>query len=194
MEPQPDNQPPQARPTSNAKVRSALRERPLGPAVEAKAPRARQLREGALETLLNGAGLLKDALEDFQNSDRFFKYKALVLGCWLALTVTTFGVACPGTGASNPIKAELVVAGESASPVFMIKNNSEEGWNGVRVIVNGRWFTTADTVAAGRELTLSNRLMSNELGEHPPTDLRVAEIIVETDDGKAELLREGKPR
>lgn len=185
-EPRPSGPPPA--------VRSALRSAPLAPPTQAKGPRGERLREGALETLLNAAGLLKDALEDFQNSDRFFKYKALVLGCWLLLTVATFGVACPGGGPGNPIKAELVIAGDAVSPVYMVKNNSEEPWNGVRVIVNGAWITTADSIPAGREITLSLRLMSDENGAHPPAGLKVGEIVVETDEGQVQLLRGGRPR
>ena len=47
-------------------------------------------------------------MEDFRNSDRYFKYKAGVLAGWLFLTVSSFGVACPGQGPSNDIDAHLI--------------------------------------------------------------------------------------
>ena len=39
-----------------------------------------RLREGAVDTLLNSVSILGEMIEDFRNSDRFFKYKAFVVG------------------------------------------------------------------------------------------------------------------
>lgn len=150
------------------------------------------IREGAVETLLNSVGILRDLVSDFRARDSFFKYKAGVLFVWLILSVTSVGVACPGGGPANSIQARLVVSPGAARTAYMIKNDSDSAWENVEVVVNGSFRSTADKVSAGGDLVLSPRLMVNAKGEHATDELPVRDILVRTSDGDAELMRGGK--
>lgn len=153
------------------------------------------LRAGATETVLNGAGLLRDTWDDFKSADRFFKYKAAVLVCWLALSVTSVGVACPTSAfQTNSFGARLVVAGEARSPIYMVKNDSTEAWQDVEVLVNGEYRSTAAQIDAQREITLSPVVLYNSAGTRAPAELRITEIVVQIADEQVSLLEGGQPR
>lgn len=153
-----------------------------------------KLRAGAAETVLNGAGLLRDVWDDFKSSDRYFKYKAMVLVSWLLLTVTSVGVACPRSGfGSNSFGARLVVAGDASAPIYMVKNDSPEPWQDVEVLVNGEYRSTAAQVDSNREITLSPVILYNATGARAPADLRITEIEVQIADDRVTLLQGGQP-
>ena len=154
-----------------------------------------RLRAGATETMLNGAGLLRDVWDDFKSSDRYFKYKAMVLVSWLVLTVTSVGIACPSKGfRTNSFGARLVVAGDASSPIYMVKNDSAEPWQDVEVLVNGQYRSTAAQVDAQREITLSPVILYNAAGVRAPADLRISEIVIQIGDDKVSVLEGGRPR
>ena len=152
-------------------------------------------KSSAADTVLNGAGLLRDTWDDFKSSDRYFKYKAGVLVCWLALTVTSIGVACPTSGLrTSSFGARLVIAGNAASPIYMVKNDSAEAWQDVEVVVNGVYRSTAAQIAAQSDLTLSAAVLFDSKGDRAPANLKINQIVVQTADGKATLLQGGQPQ
>lgn len=154
------------------------------------------VKEGARETLLNSVGLLSDIIDDFRSSDRFFKYKAMVLGIWLVLTSSTFLVACPGRGPSNDINATLVIGGEPDRPIYMVKNESAEAWGDVEIIVNGAYRSTMTKLEAnGGSVTLSSAVIFDTKGNKAPSDLRITDIEVHTlePEARVKLLAGGQP-
>ena len=148
------------------------------------------------DTALNVAGILRDVIDDFKSSDRYFKYKAAVLVCWLGLSVTSIGVACPSSGTGNSIGARLVIAGEAAAPIYMVKNDSTAPWQDVEVLVNGTYRSTAAQVDAnGGEITLSPVVLYDAAGTRAPANLKITEISVQVGpDDKVALLKGGAPR
>lgn len=189
---------PQPRPSvSNPamqQVRSAARAQPLEP--EAKKATAERLKEGAVDTVLNSFSILSEVVDDFKSSDRFFKYKALVLTTWLLLSVGAFGVACPSTGPANEINAVLVQAGDAAAPVYMVKNESGDTWQDVEIIVNERYRSTMSQLeAGGGNATLSPAVLFDDSGHRAPNTLQITDIVVKVRDPEAEvtLLHGGAP-
>jgi len=177
-----------------AQVRSAARAQPLAAAPK-KAAGAR-LKENASDTVLNAFSILSEVVDDFKSSDRFFKYKALVLTTWLLLSVGAFGVACPGSGVSNDLSATLVLAGEASAPVYMVKNDSSDAWEDVEIIVNGKYRATqAKVEASGGNVTLSPAVLWDESGKRAPSSLTISDITVKAREPEAEvpLLRGGLP-
>ncbi len=152
------------------------------------------LKAGATDTALNAAGLLRDTWDDFKNSDRYFKYKAGVLVCWLLLTVTSIGVACPGSGMrTGSMGARLVIAGDAAAPIYMVKNDGKEPWQDVQVIVNGQYRSTAAQIDPNADVTLSPVVLYDEKGGRAPSDLKIREIVVQIGDDAVTLLQGGQP-
>lgn len=173
-------------------VRSAARTQPLEPA--AKKATSQRLKEGAADTVLNSFSILSEVVDDFKSSDRFFKYKAMVLTIWLLLSVGAFGVACPSSGPSNEINAVLVAAGEASAPVYMVKNESNETWQDVEIIVNGKYRSTMSQLeAGGGNATLSPAVLFDEAGHRAPNALQITDIVVKVREPEAEvpLLRGG---
>ena len=194
----PSSQPPSPRPSvSNPglqAVRTAARAQPLAP--EQQGPASKRLQEGAVDTLLNSVSILGEVIEDFRSSDRFFKYKALVLGLWLLLAVGAFGVACPTSGPSNDIAASLIVSGDAAKPIYMVKNESSDVWQDVEIVVNGSYRATMSKMPGeGGSATLSPAVLFDDQGKRAPSNLRITEIVVKVRNPEAEvpLLAGGVP-
>lgn len=170
---------PGARPTSSPRVsnpsvqgvRSANRAEPL-----AGTRQKEQVKDRAVDVILNGFGLLRDLADDFKHSDRFFKYKVLVLGLWLLCTCSSFLVACPGQAPSNTIGAHLVESSDATNSkkVYMVKNESADTWQGVEVVVNGAYRATTGHVEPNGEVGL-NILFDGE-GKRAPSNLVITDI------------------
>lgn len=193
MTPQPPKRPPP--PSAPGKVRSAARSQPLPEEPRTTLSKER-LREGALDVLLNAVSILKELVEDFKSSNRFFKYKAGIVGGWLLLTVTSVGVACPGAGGGNDLGASLVIAGDANAPVFMVRNGTDVAWRDVVITVNGVYRSTTTVLAPHDGLTLSPVVLFDAHGTPAPRDLRITDIVVKAgvpDEG-ATLLERGRPR
>jgi hypothetical protein len=178
-------------------VRSAARAQPLPAAPAPKKAARERLKEGAADTLLNSVSILGEVLEDFRTSDKFFKYKALVLTLWFVLTVGAFGVACPSDGPSNEIDARLVISGDQANPIYMVKNESNHDWESVEIVVNGEYRSTMATMEKmGGNVTLSPAVLFDANGKRAPSSLHITDItvIVGDPDATVVLLKNGQPQ
>ncbi len=157
---------------------------------------ASRLKEGAVDTFLNTFSILGEVVDDFRNSDRFFKYKAVVITLWFLFAVGAFGVACPTETSTNDINALLVVSGEPDSPIYMVKNESDETWQGVEILVNSSYRSTLSALAPkGGYITLSPAVLFDVKGKRAPTRLIIKDIVVkvQTPEAHVRLLRSGVP-
>jgi hypothetical protein len=152
------------------------------------------VKERTADTVLNAFSILGEVLEDFRRADRYFKYKALVLVCWLAAVVASFAVAFPDLAPKNPIRAHLVVSGDAASPVFMVENLSNGPWQDVEIIVNGRYRATQTQLESNGGIALSPAVLFDADGRRAPSTLRIGEIEVRVTDpeGTVTLLQAGE--
>jgi hypothetical protein len=178
-------------------VRSASRAQPITPEGP-RGPTTERLKEGAADTLLNSVAILGEVIEDFKSSDRFFKYKAMVLTLWLVSAVGSFGVACGGSsnGPANDIDAVLIVSGEASRPIYMIKNDGTEPWVDVAIVVNGTYSSTMSQLAAnGGSVTLSSAVLFDAKGQRAPANLVISDVVITVRDPEAEvpILKAGQP-
>lgn len=166
-------------------VQSAARAQPLAP--ETRKLTGERVREGAADTLLNSFSILTEVIEDFRSSDRFFKYKALVISLWFLLAIGSFGIACPSTGPANDISAVLVV-GSGTPPVYMIKNESTDPWQDVEILVNGQYRSTLTQMAGeGGNVTISPAVLFDDQGKRAPSALSITDIVVKVREPEAEV-------
>ncbi|HZI11476.1 MAG TPA: hypothetical protein VE153_13925, partial [Myxococcus sp.] len=115
----------------NLRVMSAARTAPLQKG-KAEGPLGKRLAGEASNQLLNGLSILKEMLGDFRQQDRFFKYKASIVAGWLALTVASFAIACPGSSVeTGDMDARLVLSDKLDRPSLTILNESKEPWQDV---------------------------------------------------------------
>lgn len=163
-----------------------------------EAPLSSRLKHGAEDTALNVVGILRDLWDDFRNSDQYFKYKALILACWVALSAAGIIVAWPdGTTPTNNLGARLVKSKVLDDTVVTLFNESGEPWRDVTVIVDDRYRAAVGKVSAEypeNTLTLEARKLLGEQGDPAPSNIfeRARRLEVRTRDGRAELIVDGK--
>jgi hypothetical protein len=169
---------------------------------EKKAPEGpvgQRLASGASNVFLNGLSVLKEMVQDFREQDRFFKYKAGIVGGWALMSVLSFVIACPGQGIeTTEFGARITVLPNedkpTAKPSLLVTNMDSDPWENVVFVVNGKYSTrTIPKIDGGGDFTLTPRLLANDAGLPMPADERFITAEMRTDDGKAVLVREGKP-
>lgn len=163
------------------------------PSREPLAARTAAARGG--ELVVNLASSLADVIDDFRRADRFFRYKALVIGLWVFSFVVTLAVAYPGESASNDANARLVIAGDADRPVYMITNEGKAPWTDVRITVNGTYQATATTIPPNGYLTLSGAVLFDKGGQRAPDGMAIRDIVLDVRSPRSSgaLLEGGMP-
>jgi hypothetical protein len=173
---------------------SAARPAPLAPSGP-PASLAQRARAGAVSAGLNVAAYAREAVADFRARDRFFKFKALIVAAWAALSVSGIVVACPGaTLSAGSLGSRLVVNAERVPAIILIYNEGDETWQDVTVVVNRQYRASAEQVAPGDNLTLTSRLLLGPGNVVAPLGLRVTDVELRTSEGRAVLMSEGEAR
>lgn len=180
--------PPQPPRSTGGKVLSAARGVPLAKEVPDVVTQER-LREGAVNTALNAVSILREFVEDFKNSDRFFKYKAGIVVVWLLMSAGSLTVAFSNpTAPTNVIGAKLNSVNDGVRTIYSVKNTGEDAWTTVTIEVNGTFRTTRAELAPNDSVTLSPKLLVDANGVPAPADLLIRRIRVYANDANATLL------
>jgi len=159
-------------------------------------PLPARLRAGAESTALNVMSILRETWEDFRNSDRYFKYKAIILVAWAILSLTGIGVACPAPSVhrDTTLGARLVMGAESEHPALVLHNESDAAWQDVLIIVNGRYRAAVSHVEPHAFITVTPRQLMGDNGKLAPSDLQATDVELRTRKGSAQLLEHGELR
>src|SRR5262249_56280557 len=103
-------------PSRTSKVMTAERAKPIASA----RPLAKRLEEMVADQGLNALSIAREGWETLRGTDRHLRTKALIVGAWIALSVTSLVVACPGSiEKGNALGAELVIANVADHPVYI---------------------------------------------------------------------------
>ncbi|MGO9828497.1 MAG: hypothetical protein ACLPJH_00010 [Myxococcaceae bacterium] len=159
-------------------------------------PLPTRLRSGAESTALNVVAILRETWEDFRNSDRYFKYKAVILLAWAALSLFGIAVACPAPSVhrDTTLGARLVVGAESEHPALVLHNESDAAWQDVLIIVNGRYRAAVSHVEPHAFITVTPKQLMGDNGKLAPSDLQASDVELRTRKGSAHLLENGELR
>lgn len=141
---------------------------------------------------LNTLSVLRELADDFKRSDRFFKYKVLVIVSWLALSVAGIVVAMPSNGPRNDLDAKLTMTTVVGDTVFSLKNEGQDPWTEVTVIANGSYMLAAPRVEANEMLTFEAKRLTGANGKPAPKDLRAVTLVLKTAEGRSELIKDGQ--
>jgi hypothetical protein len=197
-------QPPRGTPSStsmprvsqtNPRVMSAARAAPLPKEQLSQEALRQKLKSESANVALNALSIVKEKVEEFRQQDRFFKYKAFIVGGWLLLSVTTFGVTC-GRGAkeTGDFGAKLVVVPARSSVSIM--NKSEEPWTDVTIVVKdnkgAEWRASVARVAPTKEVTITPKQLLGSSGQAAPMDITIRGVEMRTSEGRAVLLEDGQ--
>ncbi|PTL76838.1 hypothetical protein [Vitiosangium sp. GDMCC 1.1324] len=196
-------QPPRGTPSSsnvprvsqtNLRVMTAARTAPL-PKEQQQGPLGQKLKSESANVALNALSIVKEMVQDFRQQDRFFKYKAFIVGGWLLLSVVTFGATCArGVKQTGDFGAKLVpVAGRSS---VTIMNKSEAPWIEVTLIVKddrgAEWRASVARVEPAREVTVSPKQLLGAGGQAAPSDISIRGVEMRTSEGRATLMVDGR--
>ncbi|XXF80962.1 hypothetical protein P2318_14720 [Myxococcaceae bacterium GXIMD 01537] len=157
-----------------------------------KGPVSKRLASEASNAALNAVSILKELVQDFRERDRFFKFKAMILGGWLVLSALGIAVSCPKQGLeTGGLGARVVDPKIKGRPTLMIYNESDEPWVDVIFIVNTDFRASVEAVKPGDFVTLTPKQLMSPSGA-APADMPMRNLELRTRDGKATLLRNGE--
>jgi len=181
--------------TNNPRVMSAARAAPL-PKEQQQGQLSQKLKTESANVALNALSIVKEKVEEFREQDRFFKYKAFIVAGWVFLSISTFGVTCArGTKQMGDFGAKLVPV-PNGRPGVTLMNKSEDAWEKVRIIVKDNrgveWNAFVPRVEAAHDVTITPKQLLNANGQAAPSDIAIVGVEMQTADGDAMLLENGK--
>jgi hypothetical protein len=185
---------PRASSTTNPRVMSAARTAPLPKDKGADAVGERLKSESA-NAALNALAIAKEMVQDFRQQDRFFKYKAGIVGGWLLLTIATVGVTCSrGVKETGEFGAKLTYVAMRSS--LTIVNKSREPWLDITFVVKDirgqEWRASVARVEPTQPITITPKQLLGPAGQAAPSDLAIAGVEMRTADGRAKLMENGR--
>jgi len=123
-------------------------------------------------------------LEEFRRSDRFFRMRAGVVGSWILLSLVTLWVACPSSGPSNPLGADVQVLRESlvGGQQLLVRNESDRIWTDVVLTLDESWTYRHPTMRPHDQLVLSMTHFRKD-SQAAARDLRPRTLSVECREG-----------
>jgi hypothetical protein len=123
-------------------------------------------------------------VEELRRSDRFFRARLAVAGTWVLLALVTVWVACPSSGPTNPLGAEVQLLRESlvGGQQLLVRNESDRIWTDVVLTLDDDWRYRHPTLRPHDQLVLSmGHFRKGE--EAAPRDLRPRTLAVECEQG-----------
>jgi hypothetical protein len=144
-------------------------------------------KETVIEAFYAAKDLVEGLIADFQSSDKFFKYKLGVVVSWVALSLGTLGVACPGTPNVNENKlgatVRVVPVGEETG--VMVLNESQETWKDVKLLLNNQFNFYSPSLAPEGRLALTLKQFAGPTGTPAPKDLHPNTLKITCSEGSS---------
>ncbi|HET6922484.1 MAG TPA: hypothetical protein VFI16_04985 [Anaeromyxobacteraceae bacterium] len=125
-------------------------------------------------------------VESFRRSDRFFKMRVGIVGSWAVISLVTLWAACPSSGPSNSLGADVQVLRDSlvGGQQLLVRNESTESWTEVVLTLDEDWRRQHKTVRPHDQLVLSMSDFKRE-GRAAPRDFKPRRLTLECDQGRA---------
>jgi len=152
------------------------------------APPPSRLATGPSAATLPGRAhaLMRRWVESFGRWDRFFKMRAGIVGSWAIISLLTVWAACPSSGPSNSLGADVQVLRDSlvGGQQLLVRNESPENWTEVVLTLDDGWRHEHKTVRPHDQLVLSMTQFRRE-GQVAPRDFKPRRLTVECEQGRA---------
>jgi hypothetical protein len=123
--------------------------------------------------------------DDLRRADRFFKMRAAIVGAWAVLSVATLWGACPSSGPSNALGADVQVSRDSIMGVqLLVRNESTRIWEDVVLTLDDGWRYSHPTMRPHDLVVLSmSHFKKGE--EAPPPDYKPRALVIECGRGSS---------
>ena len=153
-----------------------------------------------LDTIYGARSQVEQLWDDFKQSDRFLKYKASIVGSWLAISAATFVIISAGgqrplIDASNAIGAfaKFQRSAELGVSALLLENHSSETWKQVAITLDGAYSSLVPRVEPGGRAVVELRKFNGATGSTPPPDLRPQKLDIRCSEGSAVLDLQESP-
>ena len=121
--------------------------------------------------------------EELRRADRFLKMRAAIVGCWAVLVIATLWGACPSSGPTNSLGADVQVSGDSIMGVqLLVRNESSRIWEDVVLTLDDGWRYTHATMRP-HDLVVLSMSHFRRGDEVPPRDYKPRSLVIECGQG-----------
>jgi hypothetical protein len=174
-------------------VRGAAQDlaRELGPAAQRVKALAKDLAPAAQKAAHVARDVAKDFAQDlaegYRRSNRYVRLRAAVVATWVVLTAGTLILACPSSGPTNDLAAEVVLSESFLGNQILVRNASDRLWTDVVLTLDGGWTLERKTVRPGDEVVISVAQFKKD-GGAAPRDLRPATLTITSSEGQARTV------
>jgi hypothetical protein len=131
--------------------------------------------------------LAADVTDGYRKTSRFLRLRAAVVGGWVLLALVSLYTACPSSGPTNELSAEVTLLPETiVGQQLSIANGSREMWTEVKLTLDGQWTHEIRTVRAGQNVVVGVTKFAHD-GTTAPQDLKPKKLQISCDQGSADL-------
>lgn len=127
--------------------------------------------------------LAGDLADGYRKSSRYVKLRAAVIGGWALLSAVTLWAACPSSGPTNALGAQVQMAEEIIGTQISVWNGSDRLWTDVVLTLDGDWRYATRTVRGGERVVVATTKFTKD-GVPAPRDLRPRTLTVECEQGR----------
>jgi hypothetical protein len=119
----------------------------------------------------------------YERADRFLKLRLGIVGAWAVLSLATLWLACPSSGPTNSLGADVQVSRDSIMGVqLLVRNESDRIWEDVVLTLDDGWRYTHATMRPHDLVVLSmSHFKKGE--EAPPRDYKPRALVIECGQG-----------
>jgi hypothetical protein len=132
-----------------------------------------------------------DLAQEARRANRYTKMRVTVIAGWALLSLVTLWAACPSSGPSNSLGADVQVIRESliGGAQLLVRNDSSEMWTDVVLTLDGTWRYERATVRPHDQFVIS---MSQFRQDHQqaPRDYRPKSLSFQCREGGFDMAIE----
>jgi hypothetical protein len=120
---------------------------------------------------------------EFRRADRFLKMRAGIVGAWVVISLATLWGACPSSGPTNALGADVQVSRDSIMGVqLLVRNESTRIWENVVLTLDDGWRYTQPTMRP-HDLVVLSMSHFKKGKEAPPSDYKPRALVIECGQG-----------
>ncbi len=126
-----------------------------------------------------------DLVAGVRRWSRFARMRAAIVGAWAVLAAATLWGACPSSGPTNPLGADVQVLADSlvGGEQVLVRNDSGEIWTDVRLTLDDGWRHERRTLRPEDPIVLSMSQFRRD-GDAAPSDFRPHTLTIECEQGR----------
>ena len=132
--------------------------------------------------------LASDVTDQYRETNRYLRLRAAIVGAWVLLALVSLYAACPSSGPTNSLGADVTLLPETiVGQQLSVSNGSREMWTEVRLTLDGQWTHQVRTIRAGQNVVVGVSAFKRDGGATAPPDLKPKKIEIDCDQGSATL-------